>query len=1749
MNSLKRLFVVLCVYLLPSVVAQAADLSAFEGAANEFRDRIAGMTLPEGETDPGTLLTNLSGAEQQGDWQAVEQTAYRLIRAGEYRYEVWDGLGLAEEKLDKPLEAAYAAYNGYQQGVTDQQRGAQLLRVGQNLEKAGKLAEALTAYEKAAGMIADPAAGTGLRRLSDRLAFHMLDNKASAAGDHARACIEFDRNLRSSSQLRYEDYIRISPEIPLSFQAQGDTLCIDGLDYSQSYQLTVLKGLPAALSGELAESERMDIATGDRDPSVGFRNQAYVLPRVGSTGVPLFTVNVDRVKLKLLRVNDRNLIQQLNDRRFLSNLYDYDGRRIAEESGEELWHGSMDITADKNVRQATSIPIGDLITKPQPGIYILMARPMRQGEADNDDEGNPNDQSYWDAYATQWLVVSDLGLTTMSGNDGLSVFVRSLAMATPLDRVEVRLLARNNEILATAQTDRSGFAHFDPGLLRGDGGRTATAVMALRPKNGDFSFLDLTRAAYDLSDRGVSGRTVPGQTDLFFYTDRGVYRPGETVHLVALLRDSAAKAITGLPISLRVLRPDGAEAARYDNRKDSAGGFQQDIAIADSALTGSWSVEAYIDPKGKPIATTSFLVEDVVPARIEVAAKAERDFLEAGQDSKVDVAAKFLYGAPAAGLVTKADIVLARDPKPFPTYADYQFGLADEDVDAKRVALADQQTDAEGKVVLPVRLDDLPDVQSPLAATLRVEVYEFGGRPVIKSVPLPIRHDGVTLGIKPNFADNEVPDNSEAAFEVIALDKSGQRIAQPKLQYRLVKEDWDYNWFYSSGSWDYTVAVRDGAVRTGAVDVAAASPGAIREGVDWGNYRLEVYDPASGSAASVRFHAGWGAKPGTADTPDKLTLTTDKPLYQPGDSAEIMIRPPFDGEVLVTVATDKLIDSRIVSVPHEGKTLRIPIDGDWGAGAYVLASVFRPGEAAEHGPGRAIGVTWLGIDPKPRQLQISMTVPDKILPRQHIELPVTLANMSGDVAMLSVAAVDEGILQLTDFATPDPLGFYLGKRRLGMEVRDLYGQLIDGKLGRRGQIREGGDGDLKQRGAPPVIKLVALFSGLVQVGKDGKATIGFDIPDYNGRLRLMAVAYDARNVGSAEAGLVVRDPVIAEISTPRFLAPGDQSALSLSLQNLDGVEGQYEIALQAKDDIQLAADAGFTAELKHGETISRRIAMLGNRVGSGEITITVKGPNGYQLERHISVPVRPSQLPITTSRIASLKPGERLDVAPTALDTFLPGTGLIRASFSTVPNLDVQSVLDSLEHYPYGCLEQTTSIAFPLLFSSEVATAWGLDNRYQKIDADQVQRAIARIIDHQRFDGQFSLWSSSGPAEPWLSAYAMDFLTRARAKGFKVPDSAYDSGLRGLQQAVRQDLGDAWQRYTVSLPAKTYALYVLTVAKQANLSDLRYIFDTYKTGAPALPMAQLAAAMAMSGDQARALEGFKLALANIGKRDDVWWDYGSSLRDLASVIALLTESGMADLVPADQRPAVLLDKLASVQNGRRYLSTQEQAWLLLAASDTSGKSPELSLKVDDAGAVQQDRPYARALDMANLQKGFGAANAGQGVIYARATSIGIPLADQPASSNGYAIERGYYLPDGTPAALDQLKQNDLLVVVIKGQVTDNANHQSMIVDLLPAGLEIENARLSDRRQTSDYDWLPALSTPEYQEYRDDRFVAAFDTADADRAGDSPRDFTLAYLARVVTPGKYKVPAVTIEDMYKPEFRAQGDTGKMVITAP
>ena len=1735
MKSLHRVLLAV-ILLMFGQAAFASDLSDLERNAQAYRERIIAAAAG---LDPQLIeqrVSEATEAEQKGRFAEAAGKLKQAIGLGHERSADWAKLSELEERAGALEDAASAAYLAAQ-SYAGEARGFAMLRVAKLLDGGNKVDAAIAAYEAALHDSWDSDANSRLEQLRESEAFHAVNSRLEMAGETPRACIEFKDVLQAPEALHYQDYVKIEPQVDSSFALAdgGVTLCIAGLAFGTEYRVQLLPGLPSAEGEALADAETLNFAVGDRQPSIGFRDSAYVLPKVGSTGVPVITVNTESVALRLMRINDRKLVDQMVDQRFLVNLSGYDAEDIVNRSGELIWKGSMAVENQRNKRVVTAFPIQDVVPETKPGIYVLMASQYKPGEDENEDG-----DFRWNGQATQWLVVSDLGLTTFSGSDGLTVAVHSLESGNPLNRIEVRLIARDNEVLASVTSDRFGLAKFDPGLLRGEGGRTATAVMAFR-KDGDFSFLDLTRAAFDLSDRGVGGRAMAGDTDLFFYSDRGVYRPGETVHAVGLLRNQGAKAITGLPVVFKLLRPDGVESARFTNVKDEGGGYQLDIPIAATARTGSWTLEAYVDPEGAPISDMSYLVEDVIPARIETEVKPSVEALAPDTDATIAVKAKFLYGAPAADLPVKADLTIARDDDPFPQLKGYRFGLADEKVEPVRTPLDDSKTDAQGAATLPLSLGEMPDTAQPLAATLRVEVYEFGGRPVIKSQKLAIRNRPFSIGIKPLFEGDESPSSAPVDFEVMAVDAKGQPIDRAGLSYRFVEEDWDYQWYFANNGWDYDVVVRDKGVANGNVNATAASPAKLTVNVEWGHYRLEVFDAASSTASSVRFFAGWWAKPGTSTTPDRMQVVSDKDLYEAGDQAEIRLAAPFTGQALVTIATDRVLESRLVDVPEAGSSIKVKIDPAWGAGAYVLVNAFRPGAADQHGPGRAIGTAWLAIDPKPRQLQVAMTVPDKVLPRQSVSIPVTVANLSGGAAYLTLAAVDEGILQLTDFKSPDPLGHYFGKRRLGLEIRDLYGQLIDGREGKRGDIREGGDeSGLGNRGAPPELKLVALFSGLVKLDDMGKATVKLDIPDYNGRLRLMAVAWDGTNVGSAEAGLVVRDPVVALSSAPRFLAPGDRSTFSVSIQNLDAAPGSYHIVLSASDAVQLGDGAVFDAELKSSDTVNKAVPLLGRKLGIGKVTMTITGPNNFTLTHDSEVPVRPAQTPMAQSLSRVLQPGESFTLSKSALTQFLPETASMQASMSARPNLDVPRVLSDLSHYPYGCLEQTTSVAFPLLYVRELAEIWGVDDAALSGDKERIQAAVDRAFEHERSDGQFGLWSGSDPADRWLSAYAMDFLTEAKTQGYHISELGYRNGLKGLQLIM----GGYSEDDAETLNARAYALYVLAKAKTGTLSDLRYFNDTYLNRLPTpIAAAQLGAALAMSGDMERAGKAFAKARTDAERAVRGYWDYGSEwygsgLRDMAALITLMVEAKVPGADVGD-----LLDRVGGEMGSRSYLSTQEEAWILRAAHATAQDQAKVKLALSNGTAADQTKPYLVMAGLDELQQDLTVTNQGDQVVYLRATASGVPAEALPAISSGAEVDRNFFSLDGKPIELGKLKQNDVLVAVITGHFNDDTTHRAMVIDLLPAGLEIENERLTNTRRTGDFAWLPELTEGNYSEYRDDRYIAAFDTRPENRGS-----FTFAYILRAVTPGQYKAPAIELEDMYKPEIRARGPMGEATVAA-
>ena len=476
---------------------------------------------------------------------------------------------------------------------------------------------------------------------------------------------------------------------------------------------------------------------------------------------------------------------------------------------------------------------------------------------------------------------------------------------------------------------------------------------------GDYGFLNLKGPAFDLSDRGVSGRPPVAGLDAFVYTERGVYRSGETVHVTSLLRDAQGVAATGVPLTLVIERPDGLEYRRTSVADAGVGGYSLSVPISSSASTGTWRVRAFTDPKRPAVGETTFLVEDYVPDRLEFDLAAPAGRIVRGTPTKLTVDGRYLYGAPASGLDLEGEVVVTA-AKERPGLAGYKFGIADEYVETVRQPLEDlPQTDDKGKASFEASIEKLPQTTRPLEAQVIVRLAESGGRSVERKITLPVVAAGNMIGVKPLFSGRSLGEGETATFDVGMFAPDGKMLAAKGLRYELLKIESRYQYYRRDGRWEYEPIKLTRRVADGRLDVAADQAGRISAPVQWGRYRLEVSSAdANGPVTVVGFDAGFYSE-ATADTPDLLEIALDKPEYKVGEAMTVAVTARTAGRVTINVMGDKLLHSVTQDVPAGTGRIRVNVGSDWGAGAYVVATLRRPLDArAQRMPGRAIGVQW-----------------------------------------------------------------------------------------------------------------------------------------------------------------------------------------------------------------------------------------------------------------------------------------------------------------------------------------------------------------------------------------------------------------------------------------------------------------------------------------------------------------------------------------------------------------------------------------------------------------------------------------------------------------------------------------------------------------------------------------------------------------------------------------------------------------------
>lgn len=1518
-------------------------------------------------------------------------------------------------------------------------------------------------------------------------------------------------------------YLSVEPEVPYRLGADRNQLVLTGeLRPGQSYTVRLAAGLPAADGATLPAAWEKRVSLPDLPPSVEIQGAGMFLSRSGYRTVGVETVNADRLQVAVDRVYLNNLFSLIEYAGFSAAGDDGWPGPVRRSLGDRLAEETVLVEGGRNRRTVTPLGLDRLVDATRPGLYrVSVSRP---GE--------------WRA-SQRWLLLTDIGLVAKRSEDGFLVWATSFADLAPVAGTRVRLLSDQNQVLAEGRTDAEGLWRVS-GLA--DDYREARPYLVTADRGEDFSFLLLDQARVDTTGLDVSGaQLAAGGYSAFLYGERDLYRPGETVEGLAVVRQASLAPPPPLPVTVRHRDPRGRERGTWARTTDRRGLVELAVELPEYAATGGHTLELEIAEQ--VVGSYRFQVEEFVPDRIRVAVEPGGAAPVPGGELAWEVAAAYLFGPPAAELPVESRVRLVTSIFAPQGFAGFSFRNDDRSFDDREIFSGDAALGDDGRHRFTTAVPPALAVASSLAAVVTARVSEPGGRGVSARTRLPVHPYPYYLGLRQGFEGYADP-GREVAFDWVAVDPEGGEHAAGALRAELFRDRWNTVLRRTpEGTFRYESSRESELVATDAVAAGAARGSLGFTAPEPGAYRVVLTDPETQASTAVRFYAsGWGFAPWAIDNPARIEIGLDREEYAPGDVAEVQVRAPFPGRLLLTVERDRVVTTRVLRMSGNTATVRLPLGAELRPNAYVTATLVRAAADVEPGaPGRAFGAVPVAVDRHANRLAVAIEAPDTV--RSESELALAVDTAPG--AVVTVAVVDEGILRLIAQQTPDPFGFFYRRLALGVDTFDAFSLLLP-EVPPQGGPAGGGlaaAGESTQVGAEPMrrVEPVALWSGVLTAGADGRAETRFTLPAFQGAVRVMAVALDGRRFGSAEREVKVRDPLVLLPTFPRFLATGDRAEIPLTVRNDTGREGSFRVALGVTGAAAAAAGAETAVTVADGDDATVYLPLAaGADPGEARLTVTAEG-NGETARAEVALPVRPPLPPRTDGYGGAL----------TETATALPGddAGWARAGtlertlrIGSLPLVQFSGRLGELLRYPYGCLEQTVSAAFPLLYLEELATELEpdlFDDRGLAADtpAAWVQDAIGRVSSLQLYGGGFGLWPGAETVHPWSTVWATHFLVEARRAGFGVDDAVHDSALAYLAGSVR-----AKSTYGAGeLKRTAYALYVLALAGRADVGTMDHLRQHQAASLDPESRALLAAAYAGAGDAAAA-DAMAANLAAVERVErDTGGDFDSPLRNRALLLVALL-----DARPDDPRLPGLVDRLAREAGAVPRWSTQESAFLFLALGRFYRRQAErppyrgevrlgdrrLGTFSSDQPAVFTAIPGVERLEV-RLEPGYEAGSA-----YYSLNLRGVPTdeAFRPLSA-GLAVERALLDRDGRPADAAAVTQGDLLVLRTRVRSLAGPVENVAVESLLPAGLEIENPRLAT---TETLPWLDGGDLDvAYADLRDDR-VRLF----LDLPADSWR--TAYALVRAVTPGAFALPPPAAEAMYDPSLAAVGERGRLTV---
>ena len=1537
-------------------------------------------------------------------------------------------------------------------------------------------------------------------------------------------------------------FIRVDPDVPFTLEPVSDYsgmtsayLMRGRFKPGASYALTLRKGLKSELGSALKEDVTRTVYFENAPAAAEFRVSGQYASSQGGRRLPLRMVNVRNCRAMVSRVYPNNLAIMINRQ---------NSRPYVWEPEEGLSKPVAEIPIAKET------PVNQVIEQT---LELDPALAGLQGafvvEIVSDDRSHDR----------TLLVISDSGITVKQSENDLLAWVRSIKTLAPISNAMVQVWSAENQLLASGQTDPSGLVLFtlDPAK---DIGQPAVIVVQ---NGGDISFLNLQESRVVIKGDGEGERPYLAQAcEAYLFTDRGIYRPGETAHVKAVVRGRDATCPNPFPVQLTVFRPDGRKDRSFSGMLNALGTAEFEMSWPIFAGTGRYNMELDIPGGSNAMGSAVVHVEDFIPPQVRVSLRAPSDRLAPDGRVTMTVQADHLFGSPAAGLATEARVTFV--PAPFMPEAWSQYRFGDPRLSFKPVTLelGARQADAAGRAEFTSEALPRWKPAAALRAVLSGTVIEPSGRAVTANADRYFDPYPFYLGIRP---DENAMVQKARVFDLAAVLPEGAALSN-SITVRVVVEK--IAWVSAlkkgdRGTYEYISEEKLTPLLTNSVQLARGQGQFRFTPRVTGAYLLSVLEPSNSVSASLVFNAnpaGQSWNEGSLESLDVVQLTADKPLYNVGDTATVTIQAPFTGQALLTLESDRVLHREVIVLTNNTARWQGVIKPEYSPNVHCTMTLIRPVGAPEDWTRyRAAGRAVLAVNRPDRRLFVKFDAPAASRPRQKLEvrLQVTDIATNGVESELVLAAVDEGICMLTDFATPDPHAWFFAPRLPGVFQYDLYGSIMPDyrKQVAAAASAPGGDGPegLGKRLNPVLAKRfkpVAIWLTGIKTDAQGMATVSLDVPEFTGKLRLMAVAVDPLRFGSAEQQVEVKRPLVVQSSFPRILAPGDKCVVPIRVFNESGTSAWAKVMMNYSGAfLTPGTPASAAGWLNAGAATNFEFLLPTENAGIGRCHIETPMPDNDRYEEDVEIAVRPPASRITVADCGRLDPGAATNIAvPCA---WFEGTAASEITLSGLPGIRLRGGLDYLIRYPYGCLEQTTSSAFPLLYLADLANVlypkWLTPQELDRLS----QAGVDRVLSMQAYDGSFSLWPASD-VYPWGTLYATHFLVEAASAGRKMPESRLKAACDWIDAFLNQRFSTYAGRAEdpaspdprLAMAYETaYASHVLALAKrppQGWLTRLLEIQDRLDRGT----RAHLAAALYAAG---RRLDGRKILISIPSVPTNAMpRSLGATLRSEAGDDAILL-SAWLDSEPDNPAVPALVRRLeAALDNGRWY-TTHDNALALMALGKYCKRlgpgKPVTGIVAWDSNRRDFTNVPTIRLDLncsPRTNDILQIRNTGKTPMYYAWSSEGIPAKGTAKEEDvGLRVRRTFLDQSGQEIDLNEIRQGRLIVVrieLIAPGLVDNV----VVEDLLPAGLEIENAAL---HTSQTIDWVKALQTvsPLRTEIRDDRFLAF--------TGPFTGRLLIHYTARGVTRGEFTLPPVAASCLYDPAIHSVHGAGKLRVLPP